>query len=159
MLTSEFGVARYKPDNKRRRPNFTLGGQRDLDTLDEMARAWAGNRTERGPARRARFSRVTRPCAGERRCGNRRRYDVAAIMRVMLSPLSRMRPSAFRVFFLIESSSASSRTRFMYSARGTRRTLAKVCLARAHKEGLRSNGAQARAGWKLVADGAHRQSQ
>ena len=36
------------------------------------------------------------------------------IISVMLSPLSRMRPRLFRVFFLIESSSASSKTRFMY---------------------------------------------
>ena len=38
------------------------------------------------------------------------------IMSVMLSPFKRIRPSAFRVFFLIESSSASSNTTFMYSS-------------------------------------------
>eukprot|EP00658_Telonema_sp_P-2_P051611 TRINITY_DN396_c0_g1_i5.p1 TRINITY_DN396_c0_g1~~TRINITY_DN396_c0_g1_i5.p1 ORF type:complete len:118 (-),score=13.96 TRINITY_DN396_c0_g1_i5:98-451(-) len=34
----------------------------------------------------------------------------------MLSPFSRMRPSSFRVSFFLETSSASSRTRFMYSS-------------------------------------------
>lgn len=39
------------------------------------------------------------------------------IMSVMLSPLSKIRPSALRVFFLIDNSSASSSTRFMYSSK------------------------------------------
>ena len=39
------------------------------------------------------------------------------IMSVMLSPFRRMRPSALRVFFLMDSSSASSSTKFMYSSK------------------------------------------
>jgi len=42
--------------------------------------------------------------------------ELALIINVMLSPLRRIRPSGFLVFFLIESSSASSSTTFMYSS-------------------------------------------
>lgn len=38
------------------------------------------------------------------------------IMSVMLSPFNKIRPKGFRVFFFKEISSASSRTRFMYSS-------------------------------------------
>lgn len=44
-------------------------------------------------------------------------YFWVFIMSVMLSPFSRIRPSGFLVSFLVFISSASSRTRFMYSSK------------------------------------------
>ena len=64
----------------------------------------------------SRMSRVSHAAlAGVRHFGQL--YEPVLIIKVMLSPLSKIRPSAFLVFFLIDNSSASSSTKFMYSSK------------------------------------------
>ncbi|GMH41053.1 hypothetical protein BSKO_08963 [Bryopsis sp. KO-2023] len=47
----------------------------------------------------------------------RSHYAFKVCMSVMLSPFNKIRPSCFLVFFFIETSSASSSTKFIYSSK------------------------------------------